>query len=251
MTDQTAPAASAQVTHDLNRMLQVLQAYPALARALTDPGAALSAKSGLVDRVFDSLAPQARDLLKDGLNQSFASTTALLSWVETTSVMSAWKWAQATSVLEKSIDEVFEFGQMMLTDHELRACVTDRRTPVHTRQELVRTLLAPAMTPCSVEVAAAAVSSRIGTIDEAIEAYVELGAQLAGGQVAVVTVAKPMPDDQKERLTKALQNRLGAKIIVEEVVNPTVLGGVRVECGAQVIDSTLAARLETARRSFA
>jgi len=252
MTAQTTPGSTrAQVTHDLNRVLQTLQDNPALARALTDPGAGAQAKAGLIDRVFTSLGSASRDLLKEGLGKSWSSTRALLSWVETSAVNSAWRWAQDDSVLEESIDEVFSFGQLMLTDHELRASVTDRRAPVSARQDLVTNLLAPTMNPPAVEISAAAVASRRGTIDDVIQAFVELGASLAGGKLAIVTVAKPMSPDQKVELAAALQDRMGTRIIIEEVVDPAVLGGVRVECGAEVIDSTLTARLETARRNFA
>jgi len=115
----------------------------------------------------------------------------------------------------------------------------------------VRTLLGATMMPASIEVAALAVAARWGTIDDAVHTFLETGAELAGGRLAVVTVAKRMSPEQKTQIGAALAARLGTGIIIEEIVDAGVLGGVRVECGAEVIDSTLASRLEAVRRDFA
>jgi len=250
-TRTTTPASThATVAHDLNQVLRTLQDNPALARALTDPAVVAGAKANLISRVFPTIADAAKDALNPAWTMSWDSTRSLMRWVESTAVTAAWTWAADLGILRQAIDEVFTFGQMVYRDHELRAAVTDRRVDVEKRQELVKTLLSPTMTEPSVEVAMAAVSSRRGTIDEAVSAFLQLGADLAGGKLAMVTVAKPMPEDQKNRLGAVLQARMGNKIIVEEIVDPSVLGGARVECGAEVIDSTMTSRLETARRDF-
>jgi len=246
------PASThATVAHDLNQVLRTLQDNPALARALTDPAVTAGAKARLIAGVFPAVADASKDALAPAWSMSWDSTRALMRWVESVSVTAAWMWASDLGILRQSIDEVFTFGQMVHRDHELRATVTDRRVDVEKRQDLVKTLFAPTMTEPSVEVAVAAVSSRRGTIDDAVNDFLQLGADLAGGKLAVVTVAKPMPEEQKNRLGEVLQARMGSKVIVEEIVDPSVLGGVRVECGAEVIDSTMTARLETARRDFA
>jgi len=241
----------ATVARDLNEVLRTLQDTPALGRALTDPAVVAGAKASLMAHVFPAISDASQDALKPAWSMTWDSTRALLEWVESTSVTAAWMWAADLGILRQSIDEVFTFGQMAYRDHELRAAITDRRVDVEKRQDLVETLLSPTMSEPSVEVAMAAVSSRRGTIDDAVNAFLQLGVSLAGGKLAVVTVAHPMPEDQKNRLCDALETRMGSKIIVEEIVDPSVLGGVRVECGAQVIDSTMTARLETARREFA
>ena len=246
------PASThATVAHDLNEVLRTLQDNPALARALTDPAVVAGAKASLISHVFPALADASKDALTPAWTMTWDSTSALMRWVESESVTAAWMWAADLGTLRQSIDEVFAFGQMVYRDHELRATLTDRRVDVEKRQQLAKDLFSPTMAEPSVEVAMAAVSSRRGTIDDAVNAFLKLGADLAGGKLAVVTVAKPMADEQKNRLGDVLQARMGSKIIVEEIVDPSVLGGVRVECGAEVIDSTMTARLETARRNFA
>ncbi|MDR0487858.1 MAG: ATP synthase F1 subunit delta [Propionibacteriaceae bacterium] len=251
MTKAKSGSTNVQVTHDLNLALRTLQDHPALARALTDPSAPVQARAKLIDGAFTGISVDARAILKQALDKTWDSTKGFLAWVESTAVKTAWEWAQQTGVLERSIDEVFSFGQMMYHNHEVRAAVTDRRVSVEKRQNLVKTLLSKTMAEPSVEIAVAAVASKRGTIDDAVSAFTEIGADLAGGRLAVVTIAKPLDSKQKTKLVAALESKLGTKIIVQEVVDPAVLGGVRVECGAEVIDSTMTSRLEVARRNFA
>ena len=245
-----APVLSpAQTVRDLGLIARALGDHPGLARALTDAAAPGAKKAELIDAAFAGTSAAARQVVTGGLDQSWASLSAFLTWVERTTVLQCWQWAKADGHLAQAIDDVFDFGQLVARDHEVRALVTDRGVPVERRTGLVRELMADAVAPAT-EVAAAAVARRRGTIDDAISDYIGIGVELAGARLAVVTVAKPLPSEQRARLLDALQAHLNTPIIIQEVVEPTVLGGVRVECGAEVIDSTLAARLETARREF-
>jgi F-type H+-transporting ATPase subunit delta len=64
-------------------------------------------------------------------------------------------------------------------------------------------------------------------------------------------VAKPLSDGDRERLQKALSQQYGRDIHINEVVDDSVIGGLRVEIGDDVIDGTVAGRLDDARRRLA
>ena len=49
--------------------------------------------------------------------------------------------------------------------------------------------------------------------------------------IATVRVARPLTDDQEARLRTALSAQVGREVAVQTVVDPAVLGGVRVELG--------------------
>ncbi|MDR2974088.1 MAG: F0F1 ATP synthase subunit delta [Propionibacteriaceae bacterium] len=236
--------------HDIQTMAVALQEYPALSRALTDPATAMSSKTTLIDDLFAASGESARQVLKEAIGRTWESNQALTLWVQAEAVRAGWQWAADTQTLSQSIDQVFSFGRMMYDDHELREAVTDRNVDLGRRQALVRELLTRTMTAPAVAICVMAVGSARGTIDAAVRAFVHQGAKQANATLAVVTVARSLDDDQKARLTAALSKRLGKSVIVEEVVDPAVLAGVRVECGSDVIDDTVQARLQAARRDF-
>ncbi|MEW5945567.1 MAG: ATP synthase F1 subunit delta [bacterium] len=71
------------------------------------------------------------------------------------------------------------------------------------------------------------------------EKYRELVMKHEGVKQAVVHTAFPLTGDQRERLAGVLGGITGLKITVEEIVEPALLGGIRVRVGDLVIDGTL------------
>jgi F-type H+-transporting ATPase subunit delta len=63
-----------------------------------------------------------------------------------------------------------------------------------------------------------------------------------------VWVAAPLSDEHRDRLTQALSAQHDKQVHLNVVVDPTVLGGVRVSLGDEVIDSTVETRLRQAQR---
>lgn len=69
--------------------------------------------------------------------------------------------------------------------------------------------------------------------------------------VAVVTSAVPLSDRQKQRLGDALAKIYGRPMHLNLDVDPTVLGGIAVQVGDEVINGTISERLEEATRRMA
>jgi F-type H+-transporting ATPase subunit delta len=66
--------------------------------------------------------------------------------------------------------------------------------------------------------------------------------------VATVWVAAPLSEEHKERLAKALSEQHDRPMHLNVVVDPELLGGVRVAVGDEVLDSTVETRLKQAQR---
>ena len=78
-----------------------------------------------------------------------------------------------------------------------------------------------------------------------------MAAETAGESVATVRVVEPLDDADRERLRAALAKQYGREIHLDEIVDPTVVGGMRVEIGDDVIDGTVSGRIDDARRRLA
>ena len=62
--------------------------------------------------------------------------------------------------------------------------------------------------------------------------------------------ATPLTTEQRNRLEAALQRRYG-RVRLNVDVDPSVLGGLRVQVGSELVDGTVTARLDEARRRMA
>jgi F-type H+-transporting ATPase subunit b len=67
------------------------------------------------------------------------------------------------------------------------------------------------------------------------------------GQKATVTTAVPLTEEEKERYQAALRAQLGSGAEVGFATDPSILGGVVVRVGDQVIDDSVVAKLEGMR----
>src|SRR5699024_3803147 len=80
-----------------------------------------------------------------------------------------------------------------------------------------------------------------------IEAAAERRQQL----VVTVTAARPLSTAQQERLRGILERAYGRSAHINMVVEESVIGGVRIQIGDEVVGSTMLSRLEEARRRLA
>lgn len=73
-----------------------------------------------------------------------------------------------------------------------------------------------------------------------------LAAQARQRSIATVTVARPLTQEQHDRLAAVLVRQLGRQVNLQVVIDPNVIGGARVQVGDQVIEGTLVSRLAAA-----
>ena len=79
----------------------------------------------------------------------------------------------------------------------------------------------------------------------AIRAFRQLAAAHRGETSAEVTSAHPLSDDQVAALKQQLRTRLGRDVAIDLSVDPSLLGGLVVRIGSQMIDSSIKTRLNS------
>ena len=89
------------------------------------------------------------------------------------------------------------------------------------------------------------------TVAVALATYQQVAAQVHGERVATVRVAHPLADAERQRLSDALSRQYDRSIHLNVVVDPDVIGGIRVEIGDDVIDGTVSSRIAEAGRKLA
>jgi len=86
-------------------------------------------------------------------------------------------------------------------------------------------------------------NGRLFALDQIIVAFRELAAADRGETTADVTSAAPLSADQVKALAESLKGKLGKSVTLNQFVDPSLIGGLQVKVGSQMIDSSLKTKL--------
>lgn len=239
------------LSDDLFQVVDVLESSASLRRALADPGTPEEARRALAHAVFDGKVSKAAvNVVAEAVVARWPGPRTLVAAIERQAVRAELLRSDASEQLEETEDELFRCARLVSSNPALRDALSDRSVPVRHRQELVRGLLEGKATDATITLATRGVAARERTFDHTLEGYVALAAEQKNRVIATVRVAKPLDEDQVARLQAALSTQAGRPVFVQVIVDEHVLGGVRVELGDEVIEGTVASKLENARRLF-
>jgi F-type H+-transporting ATPase subunit delta len=88
-------------------------------------------------------------------------------------------------------------------------------------------------------------NGRLGELKSVIRIVRELASGHRGETRATVTSAHPLGDDQIAALKSKLKARVGSDVSIDAQVDPSILGGIVVRLGSQMIDASIATKLNT------
>ena len=88
-------------------------------------------------------------------------------------------------------------------------------------------------------------NGRLGELKSVIRITRALAASHRGETSAEVTSAYPLGDAQIAALKAKLKARVGSDVSIDAKVDPTLLGGIVVRLGSQMIDASIATKLNT------
>ena len=86
---------------------------------------------------------------------------------------------------------------------------------------------------------------RLFSLPGIIKAFRKILSTHRGEQVAEVTSAHPLTDDELEALKASIKDALGKDIAIDAKVDPELLGGLVVKVGSQMIDSSVRTKLNS------
>ena len=90
-----------------------------------------------------------------------------------------------------------------------------------------------------------AVNGRASVLLDAISGFEELAANARGAVSARVTTAVPLTTAQSKGVAAALRTALGKDPEIETRVDPSLLGGIKVQVGSRLFDASLRSKLDS------
>ena len=94
-------------------------------------------------------------------------------------------------------------------------------------------------------------SGRVGEAADIAAEFQRFADEAAGRVRATVTTAIELETADRERVARQLSKRLDRDVRLSVVVDPRILGGMKLQYGDRVVDASVATRLEQLRRRLA
>ena len=94
-------------------------------------------------------------------------------------------------------------------------------------------------------------SSRIDDAAAIDEEFQHLADEAAGRVRATVTTAIELEAEDRDRVSRELSKRLDKDVRLKVVVDPRILGGMKLQYGDRIVDASVATKLEQLRRRLA
>jgi F-type H+-transporting ATPase subunit delta len=217
-----------------------------LSDSSTDP----AEKQGALKAVFGSgLSATTLGLLSSVVGRRWSSQDDLLAGVEELGLRAAAESAPKTANIEA---ELFAFGTAVSSDAELELAVSSKLGSPESKVALVESLLARKASAQTLSIVRHLVQQPRGRrIGELLRTAASIVADQAGLAVATVTSATPIAEAQLSRLQKGLASSYGRELKINLVVDPSLIGGVRVQVGDDIIDGSVSSKLTALRLQLA
>jgi len=243
----------AALTPDLLAVAGVLGDEKSLRLALADGGQPESVRVGIATSLFaDRISPLSLEVLSQIVASRWSTDADLVEAVIELAADAAFAVADRDGTLDRVENELFTFAQAVDSSADLQLALTDPSVSAERKAALVRSLVEGTASPTTTTLLTFVVQNLNGR--HPVDVVKDL-ARIASDQhsqvLAEVRTATALTDDQHRRLAAALSTLQGRDVRLNVIHDPRIIGGLVVRVGDDVIDGSVASRLEQARRGVA
>jgi F-type H+-transporting ATPase subunit delta len=242
----------AVVGDELFSVAAALDSTPAVRRILTDPSTEADARSGVAASVLGGkVNAETLAIVDTAARGRWTGGRALSDAIEVAGVAAHVVAADKDGQLDTVESELFESQLLIDGERELRATLSDRTIPADRKATLVDTIFGAKVAPATLALLRQAAACRTGSFDAVLTRFADEVAARRSRTLAEVRSAAALSEAEIERLASALSAKYGRPVHLNTIVDPTIIGGLKISIGDDVIDGTIVGRLEDARRQLA
>ena len=249
----TSASVATRLADELFAVVGLLDTEHALRRALSDPGKPAAVKSAVVSGLLHGKVTQRTEsLVGAAVEARWATPGDLVDAIEQLAIEAMVIAADAEDGLDDLEDGLFRFGRVVAGQPDLRAALASTWLPAERKQSLVAALLEGKVTRVTLRLISQMVAHPRGrSLQVALDMCADIAARHRQQVIAVVRTAVELSAAERARLAEALAASYGHRVHLNVVIDPSVVGGISVQIGDELIDGTVASRLTAVRRRLA
>lgn len=240
-----------RIGNELFTITKVLDDSIQLERALTDPSRPVADKvAALKELLGDNAHPMTMEIMTDLVSRRWSRARDIANAVEDFGVDAMMYYADATDATLQVSIELSELHSALLNLPVVRAKLYDYQATSEARVKLFREVFSgKTLNKVTMRLAEHATCNlRRRRYLETIQWLINKFSRHMGESMVTVTTATPLKKEQIKRLVEVYSAKVGRQVHINSVVDPTVLGGMRIQVGDEVTDNTVVAQLQNLHR---
>jgi len=240
-----------RIGNELFTITKVLDDSIQLERALTDPSRPVADKVAVLKELLgDNAHPMTMEIMTDLVSRRWSRARDIANAVEDFGVDAMMYYADATDATLQVSIELSELHSALLNLPVVRAKLYDYQATSEARVKLFREVFSgKTLNKVTMRLAEHATCNlRRRRYLETIQWLINKFSRPMGEAMVTVTTATPLKKEQIKRLVEVYSAKVGRQVHINSVVDPTVLGGMRIQVGDEVTDNTVVAQLQNLHR---
>ena len=240
-----------RIGNELFPITKVLDDSIQLERALTDPSRPVADKVAVLKELLgDNAHPMTMEIMTDLVSRRWSRARDIANAVEDFGVDAMMYYADATDATLQVSIELSELHSALLNLPVVRAKLYDYQATSEARVKLFREVFSgKTLNKVTMRLAEHATCNlRRRRYLETIQWLINKFSRHMGESMVTVTTATPLKKEQIKRLVEVYSAKVGRQVHINSVVDPTVLGGMRIQVGDEVTDNTVVAQLQNLHR---
>lgn len=240
-----------RIGNELFTITKVLDDSIQLERALTDPSRPVADKVAVLKELLgDNAHPMTMEIMTDLVSRRWSRARDIANAVEDFGVDAMMYYADATDATLQVSIELSELHSALLNLPVVRAKLYDYQATSEARVKLFREVFSgKTLNKVTMRLAEHATCNlRRRRYLETIQWLINKFSRHMGESMVTVTTATPLKKEQIKRLVEVYSAKVGRQVHINSVVDPTVLGGMRIQVGDEVTDNTVIAQLQNLHR---
>lgn len=251
-SSDNAVAVAAQTGTELFDIVDALDVDRGLRVAAADTAAPADARAGLMKTVFGGkVSETALGVLCDIVKLNWSNPREMRTGLVEVGRRFLFRSAQEQGQLKQVEGELFRLSRILEDEPELTHLLSDRTQPASRKRELFAKVLYGKVTAVTEALALQAVGRPEKNPIDDLASLVDSAAEVSGRSVAHVVAASELNSTQEQALADKLGRIYGRAMNVHTEVDTSLLGGVLIRVGDEVIDGSTKGKIERMRRAFA
>lgn len=248
----TATSWASAVGTELFDVVEVLDRDRQLRTAVAQTTAPAGKRQSLVREVFSPhVAKDTLDLLERIVVETWSSPRELREGVVLSGRRVLLRGAESEGRLREVESELFDFARVLERNGALAQLLSDRASNAERRRGLAADVLYGKVSSFAEALILQAIGRpEAGPLDD-IDSLAQYAARLRGREIARVTAAAPLSTSQRETLEGKLARVYDTEVSVHAEVDESLLGGLKVRVGDEVIDGSTAGKIARLRAAMA